>query len=300
MGGHLRTFSLVDRITLLEPGKRAEGRFSVPAHVSRFSSCLAAEAAGQLAAWVAMAELDFELRPVAGVVADMHFGTAVQPGQTLDLAIEIDDCDKEAVTYSARASAEGMRVVELAPGVTADSITVAKALTSAYVPLAGVTVPQAMYEAMLDESRKIGTFGHGFTYSGHPVAAAVALKALEIYAREHIADQVVRKTPHFQARLGALRDHPLVGEARGLGLIGGLELVADKRTKRSFETSAAVAPQTVRFAQEEGLIVRFLAGDVVSICPPLIIAPAEIDELFDRLGRALDRTLEWARALQIV
>jgi 4-aminobutyrate--pyruvate transaminase len=185
-------------------------------------------------------------------------------------------------------------------GFEADSITVAKALTSAYVPLAGVTVPQAMYEAMLDESRKIGTFGHGFTYSGHPVAAAVALKALEIYAREQIADQVVRKTPHFQARLGALGDHPLVGEARGLGLIGGLELVADKRTKRPFETSAAVAPQTVRFAQEEGLIVRFLAGDIVSICPPLIITPVEIDELFDRLGRALDRTLKWARALQIV
>jgi 4-aminobutyrate--pyruvate transaminase len=185
-------------------------------------------------------------------------------------------------------------------GFEPDSITVAKALTSAYVPLAGVTVPQAMYEAMLDESRKIGTFGHGFTYSGHPVAAAVALKALDIYARERIADEVARKTPHFQARLRALGDHPLVGEARGLGLVGGIELVADKRTKSSFDAKAAVAPQAVYFAQEEGLIVRFLAGDVVSICPPLIIVPAEIDELFDRLGRALDRTMQWARSLQLV
>jgi 4-aminobutyrate--pyruvate transaminase len=185
-------------------------------------------------------------------------------------------------------------------GFEPDSITVAKALTSAYVPLAGLTVPQPMYEAMLDESRKIGTFGHGFTYSGHPVAAAVALKALEIYARERITDAVARKAPYFQARLRALGDHPLVGEARGFGLMGGIELVADKRSKGAFDAKAAVAPQAVRFAQEEGLIVRFLVGDVVSICPPLIIAPAEIDELFDRLGRALDRTLQWARTLRLV
>jgi 4-aminobutyrate---pyruvate transaminase len=181
-------------------------------------------------------------------------------------------------------------------GFAADSITVAKALTSAYVPLAGLTVPPAMYDALVAESRKIGIFGHGFTYSGHPVAAAVAVKALEIYARERIAEQAANKAPHFQARLRALEDHPLVGEARGMGLVGGIELVADKKTKRSFEAKAAVAPQTVRFAQDEGLIVRFLVGDVVSICPPLIITPAEIDQLFDRLARALDHTLDWTRA----
>jgi len=185
-------------------------------------------------------------------------------------------------------------------GFEPDSITVAKALTSAYVPLSALTVPQAMYEAMLDESRKIGIFAHGFTYSGHPVAAAVALKALEIYARERIVDAVARNAPYFQTRLRALGDHPLVGEARGFGLMGGIELVADKRSKGPFDAKAGVAPQTVHFAQEEGLIVRFLVGDVVTICPPLIITPAEIDELFDRLGRALDRTLHWARALRLV
>jgi 4-aminobutyrate--pyruvate transaminase len=181
-------------------------------------------------------------------------------------------------------------------GYAPDSVSVAKALTSAYLPLAGVTVPPAMYEAMLDESRKIGIFGHGFTYSGHPVAAAVAIKALDIYARERIADDVARKSPHFHSRLAALGEHPLVGEARGLGLVGGVELVGDKRTKRSFDPESAVAPQAVAFAQDEGLIVRYLAGDVVSICPPLIITPAQIDELFDRLGRALDRTSAWASA----
>jgi 4-aminobutyrate--pyruvate transaminase len=157
-----------------------------------------------------------------------------------------------------------------------------------------------MYEAMLDESRKIGMFGHGFTYSGHPVAAAVAIKALDIYARERIADEVARKSPHFQARLRALADHPLVGEARGLGLVGGIELVADRRSKTSFDPKAGVGPQVVRFAEEEGLIVRSLAGDVVSMCPPLIITPALIDELFDRLQRALDRGLDWVSAQRLV
>jgi len=180
-------------------------------------------------------------------------------------------------------------------GFEPHSITVAKALTSAYVPMAALTVPEPMYQAMLDESRKIGTFGHGFTYSGHPVAAAVALKALDIYARERIAEQAARKAPHFQARLAALGKHPLVGEARGLGLVGAVELVADKRSKRSFEAKAGVGARAVRYAEQEGLIVRFLAGDTLSICPPLIIAPAEIDELFDRLGRALDRTLDWVK-----
>jgi len=180
-------------------------------------------------------------------------------------------------------------------GFAPHSITVAKALTSAYVPLAALTVPEAAYQAMLDESRKIGTFGHGFTYSGHPVAAAVALKALDIYARERVAEQAARKAPQFQGRLAALGEHPLVGEARGIGLVGGVELVADKKTKRAFEPKAGVGARAVRYAEEEGLIVRSLLGDVLSICPPLIIAPAEIDELFDRLERALDRTLAWVK-----
>ena len=180
-------------------------------------------------------------------------------------------------------------------GFAPHSVSLAKALTSAYVPMAAVTVPEVMYEALLTQSRKIGTFGHGFTYSGHPVAAAVALKVIEIYRRDRIAAAVAGKAPHFQRRLAALGEHPLVGEARGLGLVGGLELVADKSSKRSFVAKAGVAPRAVAFAEEEGLIVRFLAGDVVSICPPLIISPSEIDELFDCLTRALDRTLDWAR-----
>ena len=185
-------------------------------------------------------------------------------------------------------------------GYRPHAISVAKALSSAYLPIAGVMVPERMYEALLAESRKIGTFGHGFTYSGHPVAAAVALKTLEIYARERIVDKVAALAPQFRDALRRLGEHPLVGEARGLGLIGGIELVADKRTKRSFDPKLGVAARCVAAAQAEGLIVRDLAGDTVSLCPPLIISPQELGLLFERLARALDRTLAWAKSEHLV
>jgi len=180
-----------------------------------------------------------------------------------------------------------------AVGFKPQALSVAKALSSAYVPIAAVLIPEIMYEALLAESRKLGSFGHGFTYSGHPVAAAVALKALEIYRRDAVVAQVQAKAPLFQAKLKALAEHPLVGEARGLGLIGGLELVADKAARRAFDPKHGVAARCVAEAQKEGLIVRHLAGDTVALCPPLVIAPAEIEELFARLARALDSTLDW-------
>ena len=101
------------------------------------------------------------------------------------------------------------------------ALSVAKALSSAYLPIAGVMIPEDEYQALLLESRKIGVFGHGFTYGGHPVSAAVALKALEIYQRDKIFERAAGLAPHFQNRLAALGEHPLVGEARGIGMIGG-------------------------------------------------------------------------------
>jgi 4-aminobutyrate--pyruvate transaminase len=183
-----------------------------------------------------------------------------------------------------------------AVGYRPDSVSIAKALSSAYLPIAGVMVPERMYQAMVAESGKIGTFGHGFTYSGHPVAAAVAIKTLEIYRRERIVEKVAAITPQFQGALRKLGEHPLVGEARGLGLVGGVEMVADKRTKRSFEPKQGVGTRCVAFAESEGLIVRSLAGDTLSLCPPLIISANELDDMFGRLTRALDRTLDWATA----
>ncbi|TXN63183.1 aminotransferase [Methylobacterium sp. WL6] len=181
-------------------------------------------------------------------------------------------------------------------GMRPDTLSFAKALTSGYVPLGGVSIDEPLYEAMREQSRKIGTFGHGTTYSGHPVACAVALKTIEIYKRERIVEGVAAKAPHFQARLSALAEHPIVGEARGLGLIGGLEIVADKASRRQYEPKAGVAARCVAFAQAEGLIVRFLMGDRIAVCPPLIITADEIDALFDRLTRGLDRTAAWIRA----
>jgi 4-aminobutyrate--pyruvate transaminase len=182
-----------------------------------------------------------------------------------------------------------------AMGMKPDTISVAKALTSAYLPLSAITVPEPVYQAMLDESRKIGTFGHGHTYAGHPVSAAVALKVIEIFERDDIVGHVRAVAPAFAARVAALGGHPLAGHARAIGLIAGIELVADKATRRSFEARSAVGPRVVQLAQEEGLIVRSLPGDVIALCPPLIITAGEIEEMFDCLARALDRAEEWVR-----
>lgn len=173
-----------------------------------------------------------------------------------------------------------------------NSISVAKALSSAYMPIGAVLIPEDMYQAMLDESRKIGTFGHGYTYSGHPVSAAVALKTLEIYERDNIVGHVRTIAPNFQNRIRALADHPLVGETRGVGLVGAVELVADKATKRSFDLKQLVGAKTVQFAQEEGVILRAM-GDSVGFCPPLIIKEDEINQMFDMFERSLDRAEAW-------
>lgn len=180
-------------------------------------------------------------------------------------------------------------------GIRPDTVTMAKAISSAYVPLGAITVPEHVYAAMLDESKKIGVFAHGFTYSGHPVACAVALKTLEIYQRIDIVRHVQRVAPIFELRLKALGEHPLVGEARGIGLIGGLELVRDRVTRESFDLRQGVGAKTVAFAQEEGLITRSVAGDTIAVCPPLVIDGAEINAMFDALEKALDRAYTWAK-----
>jgi 4-aminobutyrate---pyruvate transaminase len=177
-------------------------------------------------------------------------------------------------------------------GMKPDTVSMAKALTSAYAPLSAVTVSEEVYQAMLEASRKIGTFGHGYTYSGHPVAAAVGLKAIEIYERENIVGHVRKMAPAFIGGFNALLDHALVGNVRAIGLIGAAELVADKATKRAFQPQQGVGPMAAKFCEEEGLIVRAM-GDAIALCPPLIITEAEIADVFARMTRALDKTEEW-------
>ncbi len=175
-----------------------------------------------------------------------------------------------------------------------DTITVAKAITSAYAPLGAITVSEDMYQAFLDQSSKVGTFGHGFTYSGHPLCCTLGIKALEIYKRDNIVGRAQNLTPKFQNRLKALADHPLVGEARGVGILGGVELVQNKAEKSGFAPAGKVGTQATAFCQEEGLVVRSI-GDTLAICPPLIITEDEVDELFDSLERGLDKTASWAK-----
>jgi len=171
----------------------------------------------------------------------------------------------------------------------------AKALSSSYLPISAVLLSPDLCETIEEESGRIGTFGHGFTYTGHPVCAAVALKTIELYQERDIVGQVRRVAPHFQKRIARLGEHPLVGEASGIGLIGAIELVANKQTKASFDAAKFVAPTIFNFAQDEGVITRATIGDRIAFCPPLVITEAEIDELFDRFGRALDRGLDWVK-----
>jgi 4-aminobutyrate--pyruvate transaminase len=187
----------------------------------------------------------------------------------------------------------GMRWGAESFAMTPQMFSVAKALTSAYLPLSAVLVPEFIYEAMREESKKLGAFGHGHTWGGHPVASAVALKTLELYESRNILAHVQDVAPRFTWRLAKLAEFPMVGEAHGIGLIGAIELVANKKTKASFDPARFVGAQAARLCEAEGLILRPLAGDRLALCPPLIITEAEIDLMFDRFERALTALEHW-------
>ncbi|RDJ99107.1 aspartate aminotransferase family protein [Paraburkholderia lacunae] len=182
-------------------------------------------------------------------------------------------------------------------GMQPDMITMAKQLSAGYLPISALMVNERIYRGLVSQSERIGTFGHGFTYSGHPVCAAVALETLKIYEEDGILEHVRAVTPHFQERVAELGRHPLVGEARGAGLLAAVELVADKETREPFAPSDGVAAYAGMRALSHGLITRAL-GDTVNFCPPLIVTHAQIDEIFDAAKCALDDTLALRRAQQ--
>jgi 4-aminobutyrate--pyruvate transaminase len=184
-------------------------------------------------------------------------------------------------------------------GMRPHTLTAAKALSSAYLPISAVVVPEFLYEPMIAASGEVGLFGHGFTYSGHPVAAAVALRTLGIYEERKLYEHVRNIAPQFQAALSSLAAHPLVGDTRGIGLLGACELVRSKATKAAFDTKLAVGAKCMQLCQEHGLIVRAI-GDVVALCPPYIVTSADLDEIFAKLRRGLDDTLEWAQRERLV
>jgi 4-aminobutyrate--pyruvate transaminase len=179
-------------------------------------------------------------------------------------------------------------------GLKPDMITCAKALSSGYLPIGAVMVSEPIYAALVKQSEKIGVFSHGFTYSGHPVTSAVALETLNIYEQDDMLSHVRRMAPRMQDGLRRFANHPLVGEVRGMGLIGAIELVRDKATKAPFDPAEAVGPFLVKRGHHHGLILRAL-GDSIAFCPPLIINEAEIDLMLERFALALQDTFAMVR-----
>jgi len=179
-------------------------------------------------------------------------------------------------------------------GLKPDILSCAKALSSSYLPIAAVMINEKIYSGIRDNTGKLGTFGHGYTYSGHPVSAAVALETLKIYEERDIVSMVRQVSPAFQKRLHSFADHPMVGEVRGTGLIGAIELVRNKKTREAFDPKLAVGLKTAGFCQQHGLITRAIM-DSLAFCPPLIITEPQIQQIFDRVAKALDDSYGWAK-----
>ena len=168
-------------------------------------------------------------------------------------------------------------------------MSVGKGLSSGYLPIGAVVMSPEVYDGLEAGSDDVGTFAHGATYSGHPVTCAVALRCLQLIEERRILEHVQQVAPLFAQRLDSLRNHPLVGDVRHVGLMGAVEFVADKARRTPFEPTGSMAAALGRAAQERGVIVRVAgAGDVCAFSPPLVINEAEIDEIFDRFQAALD------------
>jgi len=250
--------------------------------VGNLESLIEAEGAETIAAFIA--------EPVMGaggviVPPDGYFDKV----QALLKKHDILFIDDEVICgFGRTGNAFGAQTMGLAP----DTMSLAKAVSSAYLPMSAVLIPEYMYEPMIEPSGQVGNFGHGFTYSGHPVCAAVSLRALEIMEERDLFNHAARVGATFQQRLHGLADHPLVGNTRGVGLIGAVELVADKATKRAFDTAQGVGIYAMGRCEANGLIVRAL-GDSLALCPPLIITDKQVDEVFSKLEKALDETRAW-------
>ena len=167
-------------------------------------------------------------------------------------------------------------------------MTFAKQLSSAYYPISASVISGDMYQPMIAASQEVGVFGHGYTYSGHPVACAAALKTLEIYERDGLYQNAALQGDYLQSRMAEFMAYEQVGEVRGKGLIGAIELVESRDTKMPDVT---LAKHVTQAAQDNGLIVRNVAGNALAVCPPLIINRAQIDEMVDKLKASLEQVI---------
>ena len=176
-------------------------------------------------------------------------------------------------------------------GIEPDLITIAKGLTSGYLPLSGVIVGDKVWEVLEQGSEQFGPIGHGWTYSAHALAMAAGVANLDILEQEGIVENSRKMGAYFQRRLQeTFADHPLVGEARGEGLLGALEFVADKTKKERFDASLKVGPRVAAACLEQGLIARAMPhGDILGFAPPLIVNPADIDQIIELTGKSVAR-----------
>jgi len=197
----------------------------------------------------------------------------------------------EVVTGFGRTGAMfGCQTYEIEP----DLMTLAKGLTSAYVPMSACLVSEQIFDVMQRGSERLGAFSHGYTYSGHPLAAAAANAVLDITEREDLAGNALRMGERLRDLLErTFTDHPLVGEVRGVGLMAALEFVAHKASRERFEPALKVGARISAAALEGGLIARAMPhGDILGFSPPLVINASELDTLVERTKRAVDRVAE--------
>ncbi len=172
-------------------------------------------------------------------------------------------------------------------GFEPDMMTIAKGLSSGYAPIGGVVIAPHVFEALSEESHRNGVFSHGFTYSGHPVTAAIAVEALRIYREMDLPSLALKLGAKLAGRLSNIDAHPLVGNVRSLGFIAGIELMADRHSRTRFRPELKVGAMVERRARTHGLIIRNL-DDVIAICPPFILTESEVDLMMDRLEATLD------------
>lgn len=177
----------------------------------------------------------------------------------------------------------GLETFDMKPS----SITIAKALSSGYMPISAVIIPDEIFEPVKNASNDIGVFGHGYTYSGHPVACAVALRTLEIYEETNLFRHAKEMSFGFQSYAHKLDKHEFVGEVRGVGMVAGIEFVENKETKKPFSPIGKMGQLVAKICQKNGLIVRAI-GDTIAICPPLIITEEQMHQFFDILDSSIE------------
>jgi 4-aminobutyrate--pyruvate transaminase len=202
-------------------------------------------------------------------------------------------CDEVICGFGRTGEWFGSEVV----GAVPDAFTLAKNLSSGYQPIGASVISEKIYEACMDQAGRIGSFNTGFTYGGHPVCCAVALETLKIYDERKIIDHARNVGNYFQKRLRAFADDDLVGDVRGVGLIGAIELVRDKSAKTFFDRADGAGAFFARRAEERGLLLRCIGGsDIIALAPPLILNECDVDEIIDILDSALSDTKDMLTA----